>query len=208
MESMISMNGNINPKVDKVESTILDIRNLLSMIDRTKKNLNMSRWIHMPRDSEEYQFYNLLCGEVWGVCIRKIGTVIDGQRFEHLKKARAIYNLVGLKDLHSWSHWKGWKCSKGNTISGILHVWGRNKYLHDEYENNLNSLGINSEATILAGWNYAHLLYNANYLISAERLITKLVTISHRVNGSDHKTTMRANKLLGHCAVWCVVLLL
>jgi len=64
MESMISMNGNINPKVDKVESTILDIRNLLSMIDRTKKSLNMSRWIHMPRDSEEYQFYNLLCGEV------------------------------------------------------------------------------------------------------------------------------------------------
>ena len=82
------------------------------------------------------------------------------------------------------------------------------KALHNEYENNLNSLGINSEATILAGLNYAHLLYNANYLISAERLITKLVTISHRVNGSDHKTTMRANKLLGHCAVWCVVLLL
>ena len=62
MESMISINGNINPKVDKVESTILDIRSLLSMIDRTKKNLNMSRWIHMPQDSEEYQFYNLLCG--------------------------------------------------------------------------------------------------------------------------------------------------
>ena len=79
--------------------------------------------------------------------------------------------------------------------------------MHDEYENNLNSLGINSEATILAGLNYAHLLYNANYLISAERLITKLVTISRRVNGSDHKTTINADKSLKQYKVRCVVLL-
>ena len=81
------------------------------------------------------------------------------------------------------------------------------KTLQNEYENNLNSLGINSEATILAGLNYAQLLCNANYFISAERLITKLVTISRRVNGSNHKTTMRANKLLGHSKVRCVALL-
>jgi len=40
-----------------------------------------------------------------GVCIRKIGTVvIDGQRLKiassHLKKARAIYNLVKLLDVY------------------------------------------------------------------------------------------------------------
>jgi hypothetical protein len=38
------------------------INHLLSMVDQTKKDYKMSRWIHMPKDSEEYQYYRLLCG--------------------------------------------------------------------------------------------------------------------------------------------------
>jgi hypothetical protein len=48
-------------KVIKVEMTIL-VNKLLSLVDQTKKDLNMSRWIHMPRHSEEYKYYKLLCG--------------------------------------------------------------------------------------------------------------------------------------------------
>ena len=41
-------------KVIKVEMTIL-VNKLLSLVDQTKKDLNMSRWIHMPRHCEEYR---------------------------------------------------------------------------------------------------------------------------------------------------------
>ena len=45
----------------KVEMTLL-INQLLDTIKQTKKDLNMSRWIHMPKDSEEYQYYRVQCG--------------------------------------------------------------------------------------------------------------------------------------------------
>ena len=32
------------------------------MIDQTKKDFEMNGWIHMPRDSEEYEYYIILCG--------------------------------------------------------------------------------------------------------------------------------------------------
>ena len=32
------------------------INNLLSTIDQTKKDFEMNGWIHMPRDSEEYEY--------------------------------------------------------------------------------------------------------------------------------------------------------
>ena len=34
---------------------------LLSMVFQTKKDLKMSRWIHKPHDSEEYQYYRVIC---------------------------------------------------------------------------------------------------------------------------------------------------
>ena len=46
----------------KVEFEML-IKKLLSMVDQTKKVLNMSGWLHMPPTSLEYQYYKLLCGD-------------------------------------------------------------------------------------------------------------------------------------------------
>ena len=45
---------------DKLESTI---DHLLSIIDRTKKDLKMNSWVHKPKTSEEYQYYKMICGE-------------------------------------------------------------------------------------------------------------------------------------------------
>ena len=33
------------------------INQLLDTIEQTKKDLNMNRWIHVPKISEEYQYY-------------------------------------------------------------------------------------------------------------------------------------------------------
>ena len=46
---------------------------------------------------------------------------------------------------------------------------------------------------------YAENLSYANHLIEAERLATKLSTVSRQVHGPDHKTTLRLIKLLEEC---------
>ncbi len=41
------------------------IKRLLLMIDQSKKDHKMDRWLHMSStDSYEYYFYRMLCGEV------------------------------------------------------------------------------------------------------------------------------------------------
>ena len=50
------LTSSTDEEIVKVERTNI-INSLLSMIDRTKKDLSMSRWVHMPQDSEEYQYY-------------------------------------------------------------------------------------------------------------------------------------------------------
>jgi hypothetical protein len=51
----------------KVEFEML-IKKLLSMVDQTKKDLNMSGWLHMPPTSDEYQYYKMLCGQCEADC--------------------------------------------------------------------------------------------------------------------------------------------
>jgi len=59
--------------------------------------------------------------------------------------------------------------------------------------------GINSEETILAGLNYASTLWNVNCRIEAERLTTTLSTVSHRVHGPHHNTTIRVDEIFDRC---------
>jgi len=98
------MSNDFSNEVANEKRRIID--NLLSMIDQTKKDFNMSRWIHMPKDSEEYRYYNLLLGdyegfayeELGGVSVREISKNGKMIATTHLKKARAIYNLVDMKE--------------------------------------------------------------------------------------------------------------
>jgi hypothetical protein len=75
------------------------------------------------------------------------------------------------------------------------------------YENNLNEKGINAEATIRSGLNYARSLTTLARTIEAERLATKLSDISRRVHGHDHKITINAVELLDECKERCVLVL-
>ena len=61
--------------LDRMETTVL-INKLLSIIDQTKKDLKMSRWIHMPRDSEEYEYYKFLCGNYEAYAYHQLGVLL------------------------------------------------------------------------------------------------------------------------------------
>ena len=90
------------PRIEKSEL----VNSLLAMVDQTKKDLNMNRWIHMPKASEEYAHYRMLCGNYEAFAYSQLGGMLMLDSSEegfkimitHYKKARDIYNLVGMKD--------------------------------------------------------------------------------------------------------------
>jgi len=49
------------------------LNKLISMVDQTKIDLKMSRWIHMPKDSEEYEYYKFLCGSCEAYAYNNLG---------------------------------------------------------------------------------------------------------------------------------------
>lgn len=77
---------------------------LLSTIDQTMEDLSMSRWIHMPKASEEYQYYSALCN-IEAYAYKQLGGMLLWDKSEegvktmitYFKKARAIYNLFSIK---------------------------------------------------------------------------------------------------------------
>ena len=79
---------------------------LISLVDQTKKELKMSRWIHMPQNSAEYQYNRILCGnceafgyEILGGITLKECPEEEGRKIAitYLKKAHVIFKLVGLE---------------------------------------------------------------------------------------------------------------
>ena len=77
---------------------------LMTIIDQTKTKYKMSSWIHMPKTSNEYQYYIALCGNYEAFAHLMIGLSVDltkeGKQVAigHFKKASAICNLVGMTD--------------------------------------------------------------------------------------------------------------
>ena len=172
---------------------------LISTVNKTKKDFNMSRWIHMPKLSEEYEYYRLMCGNYEGFAYEMLGITVlrteEGMMtaITHFKKARAFYNLIGMAEAAKRVEGK---------IDGVTAQMQSN----DErispaaacslYENNLKRNGMDSEDTIRAGILYSRGLRGDSHCIEAERLVTKLSAVSRRVLGPDHKTTFKANEVL------------
>lgn len=67
------------------------------------------------------------------------------------------------------------------------------------YEQRVVTLGPEAQMTVLAGLDLARALEKANHMLEAERLLTKLASISRRVQGPDHKTTKKAE---AHLVLW------
>jgi hypothetical protein len=134
------------------------------MVDQTKKDLNMNRWIHMPKASEEYAYYKALCGNYEACAFESLGGAslfLDSSQEDkmiaimHLKKARAIYNLVGMKH-------------NAQQIDTLISMYTAKQAANEEdtvtfhseamknrYELNLHTKGMDSADTIRSGLTYA-----------------------------------------------------
>ena len=69
------------------------------------------------------------------------------------------------------------------------------------YERVTREFGEGSPYSIQVGVSLAISLRQANRVIEAERLLTKIAIISHRVHGPDHRVTKRAESILKRCKV-------
>jgi hypothetical protein len=202
------------PNLMKVKCKALS-EELLTMINQTKKDLNMTRWVHMPKNSFEYQYYKMLVGsiEVQGLSIlgrlmcsdntdasSKIGLV-------NFVKARTINKLFGNEDAAKEmdkaitrvkSHWavvRGEGLDSA-TIATLDHD-------RSSYENDIELYGLNSAPAVRSGLTLVEVILEFGPMgtkrIQAERLITNLVPICRRIYGPDHNCTSNAEELLHRC---------
>jgi hypothetical protein len=204
---IMALHDTVDKEMVKVEMTLLT-HQLLDTIAQTKKDLNMSCWIYMPKHSEEYQYYTMLCGNYESFAHHELGSMLMSDTSEegfkvmitHFKKASAICKLVGMKDRAN---------NLDIMISGQLAKYDEDAFstvtssmmqkTKNDYEQSLTTFGMNSKGTIQAGLGYAFLLQSKNRLIEAERLAIKVATASRQVHGPHHKTTLEANELLETC---------
>jgi hypothetical protein len=186
------------------------INQLLDTVTQTKQDLNMNRWVHMPKGSEEYQYYKW-CGIYEAYAHEQLGSLFLRDNSEegfnammqHLKKARAIYNLVDMKGdvlqvdtLISIKAAIKQAANDGMSSSTIICTL---QEARNAYKRSISDVGMNSEVTIKLGLHYGNVLHIVKHCIEAERLVTKLYTISRRVHGPDHRTTIEAVKMLEEC---------
>ena len=111
--SITVLSGNVGAKNDsnrkhkmlKTECEII-INKLLLIVDHTKEDLKMGKWVHMPQTSDEYQFYRLLCGTYEAPGFEALAMVLcfdmneasTKRSMSYFLKARTIYSLLGMKD--------------------------------------------------------------------------------------------------------------
>jgi hypothetical protein len=199
----------------EVEITLL-INQLLDIVKQTKKDINMSRWIHMPHDSEEYQYYRGLCNyeafaykALGGMFLRDSSEEGFKVMITNFKKARAIYNLVGMNDDFQQIDALILMLTSEGTLSTVTSSTNQQsasvakssmlQILKNDYEQSLNMQGINSDTTIHTGLHYAQQLRVANHFIEAERIAERLATASRQVHGPHHNTTIDADEFLKKC---------
>jgi hypothetical protein len=200
---------------DRTETTML-LNNLLSMVNQTKKDLNMSGWIHMSKASEKYVYYRLLCGNYEAFVHHELGSMLMSDTSEegfkvmitHFKKASAICKLVGMKDLAQHMDTTILMLTSNNQQSASPTVTSSMlQCMKNTYEQSIKTHGMNSAFTIESGLNYARMLLPAFRHIYAERLVTKVATASRRIHGPGHKTTCEAEIFLNKCKERHVIVL-
>ena len=198
------------------EMARVEMTNLINMIDQTKKDLNMSGWVHMSHSSEEYQYYKILLGNYEANAHNQLGILLLGDKSEeskklantHFKKASIIWKLVGMKEnATTLDNTISKYTVNGQTISAEAAASSILQDSRNIYERNLNTSGMESELTIQSGFSYLRSLVFGLHVIEGERLATKLATICRQIHGPHHKTTIMANELLERCKKrWVLVL--
>ena len=208
-----------SPKIDRTEVSFI-INELILIVDQTKKDLKMNNWVHLPHTSVEYQYYKFVCGHYEAFGYKSLGTnqvdtimSLDNRAEEavlvatkHYKKARAIYNLLDMKDvamivevlISGINAWVLDDATLSATLSSVTRPMLQT--LGNAYELNHNDEGSDSELNIKMGLNYAGALWTmVDRCIEAERIASKLAAVSRRVHGSEHIVTIEANAMLKKC---------
>jgi len=179
------------------------IHKLLEKVDRAKEEHDMKGWVHMDPTTTEFRNYKHICSvyEAYGyICFGQLYLLSNSEESTNFKiscyeKAREIYQSVGIEHLSK------------NTTDEIARARAE---LEGNYEGDLigtknlyyKSLevwGENSTESIMMGISYAASLRLANCSIKAERLVTKLIAISRRVYGDEHRCYKIPCKLLNQC---------
>jgi hypothetical protein len=114
----------------------------------------------------------------------------------YFKKARAIYNLVGMKgDVSRMDTIISMYTANKQATSSCTITNYELEAMKNNYKRHINTNGMDSIITIQSGIMYTRTLGTMGHCIKAERLVTKLATMSRRVHGPDHKITIDADKL-------------
>ena len=196
----------------KVECEML-IKKLLSMVDQTKKDMNMSGWLHMPPTSDEYLHYKFFCGNFEAAGYRHFGLLASLDQTEatcrisikYFQKARTIYNLLGLEDRAKLiddpiailrDHLVRFD---GDGVNVAVNASTLLKGVRYHYEYYLKMHGLTSEVTLKSGSIYVMKLVQKHRGIEAERLIVKLTASSRRVHGPGHSCSMSLDEKVKEC---------
>lgn len=86
----------------KVE-IVQHIQKLLALVGQTKLDYNINSYVHTPKTSMTYIYYSVICEDyeadaydIWGAVTSMDETSLP-TAIQHLSKARAIYNLLGVR---------------------------------------------------------------------------------------------------------------
>ena len=155
------------------------------MIHQMKKDLQMGRWLQMPRTSRQYKFYRNLAVGYEVPCYSKLGMIasidIEARRntdsssndaIKYFKKAKVITKLFG-DEVHSKHMEQNIATCKAKlaksevTNVDILPETTVLVYKIFNYNNCVKLYGLMDVMTIHAGVDYATALLNAHYVIEA-----------------------------------------
>ena len=123
----------------------------------------------------------------------------------YYQKAKAIYNLLGLKDKANLMESsiatlkdRLARCD-GDGVNVAVNASTLLKGARYIYEHSMKTCGLTSEATLQSGLIYVTKLVQAHCVIEAERLIVKLAAISHRVHGPGHSCSISLDEEVNEC---------
>jgi hypothetical protein len=177
----------------------------------------MNNWVHLSKTSDNYRYYKAICGMYEAGAYIQLGAIASRNpsneessqlAIKYFKRARAIYNLLDMTNEARQMDFVIPKLiddKQAATNDGDIPSSTRTssdtdlEFARNEYESNLNTHGIESIATIKGGIMYAAMLTIVKRRFEAQRLVTKLATISRRVHGPEHSIAVEADKLLKEC---------
>lgn len=175
------------------------VLSIVESVMKVYKRHQMSKWVHMPKSSTEYQIYYCVRGSHEQGALSNLGIFAANEGTEegrkssirYHEKAKAIAILLG-KEQDVQSMEKNILSTRGMYDDGSAQL----EHLRGFYQNRLQLFGESSCQTLQCGLNLVGGLGRAYNHIEAQRLVAKLVSISRQVHGLEHRVTREANDLL------------